>query len=78
MLKMEVLASAEVKNRESMSMEISSHLDLLNSIIWQQNNAIALIAGIAARQAVSAGFYRLQDGVAKIDNKPRRSAASNP
>ncbi|MGH9927118.1 MAG: hypothetical protein ACRD5B_17260 [Nitrososphaeraceae archaeon] len=43
----------------------------------QQNKAIALIAGIAARQADSAGLYRIRDGVARIDNKPRRSASSN-
>ncbi|MDQ4014201.1 MAG: hypothetical protein M3136_00345 [Thermoproteota archaeon] len=43
----------------------------------QQNKAIALIARIAARLAVSAGLYRIRDGAARIDNKPRRSAASN-
>jgi hypothetical protein len=31
-LKMEEFATAEIKNIESMSMEISSHLDLRNSM----------------------------------------------
>jgi len=74
---MEEFATAEVKIENLWAWKYQVIWTFEIAWIWQQNKALALVAGIEARQAVSAGLYRIRNGVARIDNKPRRSEASN-